>query len=430
MSVVRISIWFFMLFACISCGSTRLPVQKPKRDLTHVYNPGDSPIHPEFRVVHETDEISRLYIKLRPVELLFNQANEEGIFMARLDVHYDLVEIVEGMDNGVLVDSATVEYKIRMDEVKDVFVAHLSFRAGRPGIYQLKVWTFDRKRGKGAWGFVRVDKMDVFSDQNFMVRYPGSGQPVFTRVLDSATVVSVDHFSNTGDSVFIRKYTENHSLPSPPFYAQYGPRPVYRPDSIYVYPINDLKALSLPDEGIYHFQLDPGREEGLSLFNFGSDFPRVTTVTGMIGPMAYITSAREFNELKNAKNKKLTVDNFWIETTGDLNRARELIRVYYNRVFFANHYFSCAAPGWRTDRGMIYIIYGPPAKLEKNLRSEKWIYFRKKSSQPLIFTFRKTGNQFSDNHYLLVRGEASSANTLWQQAVQSWRKGKVFYPDQ
>jgi GWxTD domain-containing protein len=37
---------------------------------------------------------------------------------------------------------------------------------------------------------------------------------------------------------------------------------------------------------------------------------------------------------------------------------------YYRRIEYANVQFSVVSPGWRTDRGRIYIIYGPPDDIE------------------------------------------------------------------
>src|SRR5690242_5906905 len=33
---------------------------------------------------------------------------------------------------------------------------------------------------------------------------------------------------------------------------------------------------------------------------------------------------------------------------------------HYRRLAFANQHFAATAPGWKTDRGRVYILYGPP----------------------------------------------------------------------
>ena len=44
----------------------------------------------------------------------------------------------------------------------------------------------------------------------------------------------------------------------------------------------------------------------------------------------------------------------------------ELMEEYYRRVDYANKNFAVYMEGWRTDRGMIYIIFGPPANIERH----------------------------------------------------------------
>ena len=66
---------------------------------------------------------------------------------------------------------------------------------------------------------------------------------------------------------------------------------------------------------------------------------------------------------------------------------------HYRRLAFANEHFAAGIPGWKTDRGRIYIIYGPPdsiaahplASTESAL--EVWFYrhLRGKDSVSLKF---------------------------------------------
>jgi GWxTD domain-containing protein len=177
---------------------------------------------------------------------------------------------------------------------------------------------------------------------------------------------------------------------------------------------------------MYHIQVDPYKPGGLSLFNFGDNYPRVATVADMIGPMAYLASSVEFNELANQTNKKLAVDNFWLESAGNVQTARELIRVYYNRVFFANYFFTSYKEGWKTDRGMMFIVYGPPNILTKKGDTEIWVYYRKKSREPLQFTFTRHTSPYTQNDFLLERNFVTS---MWVQAVRDWRSGKIFYTE-
>ena len=82
-------------------------------------------------------------------------------------------------------------------------------------------------------------------------------------------------------------------------------------------------------------------------------------------------------------------------------RARELIRIYYNRVFFSNYYFTSSKEGWKTDRGMIYVVYGQPHALYKSTNQEKWIYYNKSKSYTITFIFNKIRGLRIGCHFII-----------------------------
>ena len=94
----------------------------------------------------------------------------------------------------------------------------------------------------------------------------------------------------------------------------------------------------------------------------------------MIEPLAYLASADEISVIRSAPKPKAALDEFWIKCGGNVEKARELIRIYYTRVLYSNYYFTSYKEGWRTERGMIYIIYGPPDKVYKTTEGESWGY--------------------------------------------------------
>jgi GWxTD domain-containing protein len=177
-------------------------------------------------------------------------------------------------------------------------------------------------------------------------------------------------------------------------------------------------------EGIYHFQLDTNQANGLTLFNFGDGYPKVQEVKQLIESLAYLATTAEYEELKNSTNQKLAVDNFWLDKAGNVDKARELIRVYYNRVFFANYYFTSFKPGWKTDRGMIFIIYGPPQSVKVSPNQEKWIYYKNNFTTTVTFTFDHTPSPYAFDNFTLQR--ADTYDTYWRQAVDTWRRGNIY----
>jgi GWxTD domain-containing protein len=229
---------------------------------------------------------------------------------------------------------------------------------------------------------------------------------------------------NSQDTLFIHYYKDEAPLPSPT-YAPVSDEFYYREaDSIYKLAYSPEMLLSFEFEGIYHFRFDTTMEEGLTIVNFGENFPKIKSEAELLEPLAYIATSPDYKRLQAEENKKLANDRFWLGLAKTTGRARELIRVYYNRVYFANYYFSNSRPGWKTDRGMIYIVYGPPQDMEKTPDSETWIYNKKGESGTINFNFRYKPNSFNLDNYVLVRSE--SQNWHWREAVDTWRSGKIF----
>lgn len=400
--------------------------QAARKNLASLYNPSSSPLHPEFIVYHETAIRSRLYIKLYPVEILFNQANPQGTYQGRLRIHYELKELVEGRESELIADSATADFTLKMEEVKNAFVANLPLRTREGSRYMLKVNTADLLRHKSATNFILVDRSSINTAQNYMVISAETGAPSFSNVFHSGELFRVQYNRMGVDTIYVKYYRNNFPLPRPPVTNLISPKPDFIPDSIFAYPYIDTMKYMLPAEGMYHIQVDPKQSGGLTLFNFGDDYPRVASTEDMVGPLAYLTSSQEYNDLINQTNLKLAVDNFWLQAGGNVHTGKELIRVYYNRVFFANYFFTSYKEGWKTDRGMMFIVYGPPNLLTKQGNSEIWVYYRRKSREPLQFTFSRHDSPFTQNDFTLER---NFVNSLWTVAVRDWRSGKIFYTE-
>jgi GWxTD domain-containing protein len=106
-------------------------------------------------------------------------------------------------------------------------------------------------------------------------------------------------------------------------------------------------------------------------------------------------SKEEFESCKQAQEKKAAIDKFWLTIGGSNERARELLKRYYGRVKEANKYFSSYTQGWKTDRGMIFIIYGHPTNNYRASGAEVWVYGTEGSPSAQRFVFKKTQNPFS-----------------------------------
>ena len=182
-------------------------------------------------------------------------------------------------------------------------------------------------------------------------------------------------------------------------------------------PLAVLDTFRLEQEGLYLLRTGSGATQGLMVQ--GGTFPLITRVQDMITPLIYLTTSAEREVLYNTQDKKAAVDNFWLKIAKDKKLARELIRTYYTRVETANKLYTSFKPGWATDRGMIYIIYGKPHNVSVSPDAETWIYRESEATPYVKFVFTKKENTFTENH--LVRNREYEEN--WYSTVARWRAG-------
>jgi GWxTD domain-containing protein len=74
-----------------------------------------------------------------------------------------------------------------------------------------------------------------------------------------------------------------------------------------------------------------------------------------------------FKQLSNDEERDAFIEQFWLrrDPTPD-TPENEFKEEHYRRIAYANEHFAAGIPGWKTDRGRIYIVYGPPDQIESH----------------------------------------------------------------
>jgi GWxTD domain-containing protein len=84
--------------------------------------------------------------------------------------------------------------------------------------------------------------------------------------------------------------------------------------------------------------------------------------------VAYIITDEErkaYKKLKTNEEREQFIELFWRRRDPDPDTdENEYREEYYERIAYANEHFTSGIPGWKTDRGRIYIMYGKPDELE------------------------------------------------------------------
>jgi GWxTD domain-containing protein len=76
---------------------------------------------------------------------------------------------------------------------------------------------------------------------------------------------------------------------------------------------------------------------------------------------------KAFSRLQTDEERQQFIEQFWLrrDPTPD-TEENEFREEHYRRIAYANEQFASGIPGWKTDRGMIYIKYGPPDEREEH----------------------------------------------------------------
>ncbi len=84
--------------------------------------------------------------------------------------------------------------------------------------------------------------------------------------------------------------------------------------------------------------------------------------------VAYIITDEEraaFKRLSTDEEREQFIEQFWLRRDPTPDTAEnEYKEEHYRRIAYANERFASGIPGWKTDRGRIYITFGPPDEIE------------------------------------------------------------------
>src|SRR5581483_5755182 len=74
-----------------------------------------------------------------------------------------------------------------------------------------------------------------------------------------------------------------------------------------------------------------------------------------------------FMQLSNDEERDQFIEAFWQrrDPTPD-TEENEFKEEHYRRMAYANEHFAAGIPGWKTDRGRMYIVFGPPDEIESH----------------------------------------------------------------
>ncbi|MBX3164460.1 MAG: GWxTD domain-containing protein [Bacteroidetes bacterium] len=371
---------------------------------------------------HLNDSTTQIFVEIKNENLIYKRPDTTVAFYTEIKIAYRLLS--ERYSKKVLDSGSYIIYD-RSEETMQPKSLHSDFniKAFTGNNYHLEISALDiNKKTKYDKG-LNVNKRNLFGNQSFLIS--SNNNISFNHTFLKDEYVSVQFSNPAITQVTVDCFFKEFNVALPPFSTKAADELKYKPDSEFVLPLSSHRFfLTMPEKGFYHVKPDAKSLEGLTLYTYDETFPGVSNSDEMINCTRYIMNREEFETCKNAEDKKAAIDNFWLNIGGSNERAKELLKRYYNRVKSANKNFSSYTQGWKTDRGMIYIVFGEPTTIYYNRKSQTWVYGNEANPAVLRFIFDKTQNPFSDNDFMLER--SVFYKEAWYNAVDYWRQGNIY----
>lgn len=384
------------------------------------YRVGSKDLYPLVAISNLSGDSTLLWFRIDKEQLLYEynektRAHESNVLIR--------VHTLFGLNDKTIRDSLSLKILDERNASSNQFLqVEMKIGPQQQPSFIVKTTIIDQNRAKQSIRVLRVQKGKTNQGDNFAI-YKAQDQRHFYPWISEGSPVLFKH-KDAPEQLYVSFYDRIYGLAKPPFSAETNQVLKYTSDSVFVvtnsqgkFPLSNLK------KGHYHFQVDTNNRSGFNFFVGDKDFPKVSSTNVFLGPVRYLTMREEFSQLIAHENPKLAVEEFWLAHAGSKERARQLIKIYYSRVEKANVLFTSYKEGWKTDRGMIYIVFGAPETVYRRNDSETWIYPDSGEMPLQSFEFRKFRNPLSDDDYRLKR--MPGYKYPWNLAVDAWRKGRV-----
>ena len=406
------------LFSLASCTPQKVNQSSTDR----LYKKENIELNAKYTVYHLNDSVSQLFYEISNEALLYKKPDSSNYFYSHVKV---LLKVSSEDNLSRVIDTASVVIK---DRQTDAIVKQLKgvvfFKLNKGFNYYLDVNVIDVHKKTIYTHNLYSNKTTNETRQNFLIAN-SRNEVLFASYYKPDDVVYIQSNRNKEKLYEVDYFKPNFKLALPPFSIDQMQHFSYRPDSIFsVYAKDDKIELALPAKGFFHLKTNNETKDGVTFFVYESSYPKIKNAEQMVLATRYIMAKKEFDNCMQAADKKSAIDKFWVDISGSNERAKELIRKYYGRVQEANKLFTSFQEGWKTDRGMIYIVFGAPNKVTKRKNGEVWTYGEVGNPNSTVFSFIKVINPFTDNDYFLERSE--TYKEPWYQAVDMWRQGRIY----
>lgn len=394
---------FFSLALIILCfGQPALAQNKISNiDFSFQYK-----IHSELRAdiyAITKDSVSTILIK-------FNASQDS---LKKFKVRYSLIN---KLDEEILT-MAKIKNLSSYFQFEDKYGAEYGFRLKTDGYKYIVLWLADTTRSI-RYPYVKLLARSPQSN-SLVLEYINLNTSIYLRYLPVNSIIKANNFEPEVN-IKIDYYDYNFKPAHPPM--------TLKKDSLTApfaieswFEVGNRDSILLSKKGLY-FIHSSNSLVGKSIITRDNNFPKFSKIERLVESLVYLTTEEEYLKMSTSFKKKELFDKFWLNNTKSEAKAKKGVKEYYKRVREANTLFTSYKEGWKTDMGMLYIIFGPPSKVFLKNDGIMWIYSKTFELPRIAFFFNHINTALSEEHYVLVRN--AEYQNLWFRTIDLWRSGR------
>lgn len=346
-------------------------------DYSSVYRiKGNEHTEISFYMFHFNDTLSFLYYQLN-----VSDQPDNGDTILNLTIDYKIVPV---NDARQIADSSSKTLRIGKGAVQ---ADYFPIKFLKNGIYHIFVNAVDLNGDlicNEKSEFAKSDNPDkndfmVIDDHNHVVHNSNVQEG------ENFNVVAGGRFNLNGDFCLIKP---ENSLPKPPYFISDDQDSLIKISELSNGRMKDTTTVNTVENQLLCYKLSDTNSLIPLVFIANSAFPFVNAVESKISTLRYILAANEYDYIQDSEFKEKALNDFWKMAGGNDARAMTIKKSYYDRVSNANKLFTSYKYGWRSDRGMVYIVLGNPDRVYRERGIETWIYYGLDDGNDLVFDFR------------------------------------------
>lgn len=407
-----------LMILVIILGSCSQQKQLNKFNMSNQYVDEYSGRMMQQQIFHKNDSVSELSIRVIPSLIPNLKTNQLEVY-SYMTLTYG---IYASMNKKDLVETDTYKLSelLAFDQIKNG-IAKLSIpiQMKQNMNYVVLVSLQDPVNNKNYLKVLRIFKTtDAAENYRILDR---NDHIIWFPWLESGQEFKVQYRYTNAPSFYLSYFKPRFSPARPPYaeidVLEYRKAEVFEHFKLEL--TNGVSGLiQLPKEGVYKLHSQEENLAGKTLVQFYDSYPSVASDAQKVFALRYLNAKKEFN-LMLQDDAAHTVQEFWFFEDRSKERSQDMMKTYYARMLRANHLFASYKEGWKTDRGMIFMIYGPPDQVYHEMGSEIWEYGSDADYNDMRFVFNIVHTPLIQKEFVLERSEAYKQS--WYQLLDHWR---------